>query len=151
MYRGIPNKLKYNNFIYTFKMSKEESEPSPLIPNDSSDPQLIPTIPPPLSSKTNYTKIILGLLIGQLLSILSVLNGLCSQYLETKKNLVIPLLLTSSYYFLLFITWIITTREIHKPKLIYISHIQLLIDHFILGNRKFSIFSDNHLNMNYYV
>ena len=101
-------------------MSKEESEPSPLIPNDSSDPQLIPTIPPPQNSKTNYTKIILGLLIGQLLSILSVLNGLCSQYLETKRNLVIPLLLTTSYYFLLFITWIIITREIHKPKLIYI-------------------------------
>lgn len=101
-------------------MSKEESDPSPLIPNDSSPPQIIPDISPQSNTKTNYTKIILGLLIGQLLSILSVLNGLCSQYLETKRNFLIPLLLTTSYYFLLFITWIITTREIHRPKLIYI-------------------------------
>ena len=102
-------------------MLDKDSKISPIIPNDSSyENEIIEgaTVVPKRSP--NYKKIILGLIIGQVLSILSVMNGLCSQYIEIKRMLKIPLILNSIYYLFIFILWIIITRKIEKPKIIYI-------------------------------
>ena len=103
-------------------MLDKDSKIYPIIPNDSSyENEIIEgaTVVVPKQSP-NYKKIILGLIIGQVLSILSVMNGLCSQYLEIKRMLMIPLILNSIYYLFLFILWIIITRKVEKPKIIYI-------------------------------
>lgn len=72
-------------------------------------------------SQIDLAKVImLNIALGQLLAVLSVSNGLFSQQLETKYAFVTPLLLTSSYYALLGIIWILINRSIHKPKLSYL-------------------------------
>lgn len=103
-------------------MLEKKSKDYPIIPNDSSnekEPIEESSIVTPKQSP-NYKKIILGLIIGQILSILSVMDGLASQYLEIKRTLMIPLILNSIYYLLLFILWVIVNRKIEKPKIIYI-------------------------------
>ena len=69
----------------------------------------------------NYT-ILFAILFGQLLSLLCVGNGYCSQYIQNKRNIVTPLLLNASYYFLIFIIYgtVILKLKIQKPKIIYI-------------------------------
>jgi len=78
-------------------------------------------------SKLNLSKIFLGIFIGQLLSIISVLNGFFNTKIQIKKKLIIPFLLTSIYYLLFFICFIIYNKfSFKKPKLIYI--LIILID-----------------------
>ena len=77
--------------------------------------------------KSNFWKILLGIIIGQLLSILSVLNGFFSERTEKKKEIIIPFLLTSGYYILLFLCFLTYNKfTFKKPKLCYI--IIILID-----------------------
>ena len=78
-------------------------------------------------SKLNLSKIFLGIFIGQLLSIISVLNGFFNTKIQIKKKLIIPFLLTSIYYLLFFICFIIYNKfSFKKPKFIYI--LIILID-----------------------
>jgi drug/metabolite transporter (DMT)-like permease len=57
---------------------------------------------------------------GQILALLGIGNGMLSTVLEKHLKIVTPFLLTSSYYFLLAILWIIISRKIKKPKMSYI-------------------------------
>ena len=74
-----------------------------------------------------FIKIILGIIIGQLLSLISVLNGFFNSSIEKKKKLIIPFLITSLYYLLLFLCFLIYNKfSFKKPKFIYI--LIILID-----------------------
>ena len=109
----------------------EEKQESPLTPNnlayenrliksiDSDDLKLDDTF---IIKKSNYYEIIFSILFGQLLSLLCVGNGYFNQYVQNERDIVTPLLLNASYYFLLFILYgvIILKLKITKPKLIYI-------------------------------
>lgn len=68
----------------------------------------------------NIKFIIFNIIIGQILAIIGVTNGKISEIIENEKGVIIPLVLTASYYFLLFIVWLIINRKIVKPKLTYI-------------------------------
>ena len=71
--------------------------------------------------RSNIKIRILAILFGQLISLLSVGNGYFVEEIQKKKDLVIPLLLNSSYYLILFFIYIfISKAKIKKPKLIYI-------------------------------
>ena len=89
----------------------------PLQPNDLTD--IITTVPPKKNNKETLT-ITIGIVLSQLISLLSVSNGMFSRQLEVNKHCVTPLIYTSTYYFLLFIVWLCINRSISKPKLIYI-------------------------------
>jgi len=70
----------------------------------------------------NYTSIIIifNIIIGQVLALIGVGNAAISKIIENDLNFVIPLLLTASYYLLLFLFWIIVKRKIKYPKFSYI-------------------------------
>ena len=74
-----------------------------------------------MNQKSLYI-ILFSILFGQLLSLLCVGNGYFAQYIQNKRNIVTPLLLNSSYYFLIFILYgiAILKLKIQKPKIIYI-------------------------------
>ena len=74
------------------------------------------------NNKSKIYTILFAILFGQLLSLLCVGNGYCSQYIQNKRNIVTPLLLNASYYFLIFIIYgiVILKLKIQKPKIIYI-------------------------------
>ena len=74
------------------------------------------------NKKSFFLKILLPVLFGQLLSLLCVGSGYCSQYIQNKREIVTPLLINASYYFFLFILYgiIILKLKIQKPKLIFI-------------------------------
>lgn len=61
-----------------------------------------------------------NIFLGQFLAILSVLNGLLSHRIETKHMVVTPLLMTSSYYFLLGAIWLIYNKlSLKRLRLVY--------------------------------
>jgi drug/metabolite transporter (DMT)-like permease len=68
----------------------------------------------------NIKFIIFNIIIGQILAIIGVGNGKISEIIENEKGIILPLILTSIYYLLLFILWMIINRKIVKPKLTYI-------------------------------
>ena len=74
----------------------------------------------------NIRKIILSIIFGQFLALLSVGNGFFAKKIqgqkeEKGKEIVIPLLLNSTYYiFLFFVYFFISKCKIGKPRLIYI-------------------------------
>ena len=74
------------------------------------------------NKKSFFLRLLLPVLFGQLLSLLCVGSGYCSQYIQNKREIVTPLLINASYYFFLFILYgiIILKLKIQKPKLIYI-------------------------------
>ena len=74
------------------------------------------------NNKSKTYTILFAILFGQLLSLLCVGNGYFSQYIQNKRNIVTPLLLNASYYFLIFIIYgiVILKLKIEKPKIIYI-------------------------------
>ena len=66
-------------------------------------------------------KIFLGIILGQLLSIISVLNGFFNIKLEKKKELIIPFLIISIYYLLFFLCFMIYNKfSFKKPKFNYL-------------------------------
>lgn len=70
------------------------------------------------TNKCSY--ILYNIFLGQFLSILSVFNGILSHSIETKHKVVTPLLMTSSYYFLLGIIWLIYNKFYFKRlRLVY--------------------------------
>lgn len=64
--------------------------------------------------------LVFNILIGQFLALLGITNAYISTVIEKNYQFVIPLLLTSSYYILLALIWILISRTIKKPKWYYI-------------------------------
>lgn len=61
-----------------------------------------------------------NMILGQFLAILGVGNATLSKIIEKDSQFVYPFLLTSSYYFLLALFWLIIKRKIKFPKFSYI-------------------------------
>lgn len=77
----------------------------------------------PNTPTQNYSStafIIFNIIIGQVLALLGIGNATFSMVIEKDMKVVIPLLLTASYYFLLALFWIIINRKISIPKVPYI-------------------------------
>jgi drug/metabolite transporter (DMT)-like permease len=72
------------------------------------------------SKVTNIKFVLLNIIVGQILAVLNVTNGIVSDIIENDKKIVIPLFLISLFYLSLFIFWIIIRRKIVYPKLIFI-------------------------------
>jgi drug/metabolite transporter (DMT)-like permease len=72
------------------------------------------------NNERNVKFIIFNIIIGQLLAVIGVGNGKISEIIENEKGVIIPLVLTSSYYFILYIVWMFINRKMVKPKLTYI-------------------------------
>ena len=87
------------------------------MPFQSND--LTDIITTPKNNKQTLT-ITMGIILSQLISLISVSNGMFSKELEVNKHCVTPLIYTSTYYFLLFILWLCINRSLSKPKPIYI-------------------------------
>lgn len=91
-----------------------------IINNNKKDNNII------IEEKKNNTcsklkKILLAIFFGQFLSILGVSNGYFAEKIEKEKEIHIPLLINSSYYFLIFFLYFFISKcKIKKPKWIYI-------------------------------
>jgi len=71
--------------------------------------------------KYKACKILLAIFFGQLLALLSVGNGFFVEEIQNKNGIKIPLLLNSTYYFLIFFVYFFISKcRIKKPRLIYI-------------------------------
>lgn len=88
----------------------------PLQPNDLSD--IIPNNLP--KKNKNKLTITMGIILSQIISLISVSNGIFSRQLEVNYTCVTPLIFTSTYYFVLFIIWLCINRSFGKPNPIYI-------------------------------
>ncbi len=73
-----------------------------------------------VNQKTNFKYVLLNLLVGQILAILNVTNGIISDIIENDKKVLTPLFLTSLFYLSLFIFWLIINRKISRPKINFV-------------------------------
>lgn len=74
---------------------------------------------PPRSGKETLT-ITMGIVLSQVISLISVGNGMFSRELEVNKHCATPLIFTSTYYFLLFVLWLCISRSFSQPKPVYL-------------------------------
>ena len=65
-----------------------------------------------INPRSNIKKLILAILFGQLLSLLSVGNGYFVEEIQKQKELQIPLLLNSTYYLILFLSFFSSTNSV---------------------------------------
>lgn len=71
-------------------------------------------------SERNVKFIIFNIIIGQILAVIGVGNGKLSEIIQNDKKVLIPLILTGSYYFSLFILWTVINKKFTKPKISYL-------------------------------
>jgi drug/metabolite transporter (DMT)-like permease len=64
--------------------------------------------------------LVFNILIGQFLALIGIANAYISTVIEKNYKMVIPLLLTSSYYILLALIWFLISKKFKKPKWYYI-------------------------------
>ena len=99
-------KNEENNSIIDSILGNDESQ-NPYDTNKENDSKII--------------KILLPIYFGQIISLLKVGSGYCKEKILVNKGILIPFLINSSYYFLLFLLYfLISCFKIRKPKRIYI-------------------------------
>lgn len=63
---------------------------------------------------------IYNILVGQFLAILGVATGIFVELAQDKYQFNVPLIINSTYYFLLFLVYLIVSKKLIKPKLYFI-------------------------------
>ena len=115
------NIIKNNNNTNSNNNNNLNEDDISIMNSTKSDINLLLTTSEIKKNLFSKKTIIINILFGQFLALISVSNGFISQNLEKKQLIVIPLLLTSTYYLFLFIIFFIHNNfNFNKIKFFYI-------------------------------
>ena len=114
---------KHNKDISKSKQSNLEnnSAKQALLQEYKSDNNIEDNEEKKINFRKNICKILIAIFFGQLICLLCVGNGYFVQEIQRENGIITPLLINSSYYFILFLLYFFISKcKIKKPKWIYL-------------------------------